>query len=158
MPPPLSSARRRSTGFTLIEVMIVVAIVAILAAIVLPSYRSYVIRGRLTEATSKLAGLRGQMEQYFQDNKNYGTASVSCGVPMAPSNSTYFTFSCYLTNDATATTQTDDQSFVLHAVGVNDMLGYQYTIDQSTNKKTTNFVGAASLPAACWITRAGDAC
>ncbi len=158
MHPSSSVASRRPSGFTLIEVMIVVAIVAILSAIVLPSYKGYVVRGRLSEATSKIAGLRGQMEQYFQDNRKYGTSGVSCGIPTAPNNSTYFTFSCYLTNDPAATTQTDDQSFVLHAVGIGAMAGYAFTIDQSSNKTTTAFVGAPSMPVSCWISRPGDAC
>ncbi len=158
MHPLRYSAPRRPAGFTLIEVMIVVAIIAILAAIVLPSYSSYITRGRLSEATSKIAGLRGQMEQYFQDNKNYGTSGTSCGVPTAPSNSNYFTFTCYLTNDPSATTQTDDQSFVLHAAGIGAMAGYEFTIDQSNGKATRAFVGAAGLPVACWLSRPGDQC
>ena len=138
--------------------MIVVAIIAILAAIVMPSYSRYVQRGRLTEATSKLSDLRTKMEQYFQDKKNYGTSGTGCGVPVAGNNSSYFTFTCYLTSDPAATTQADDQSFVLHAVGVSSMAGFEYTIDQSSAKQTSSFIGASGLPAACWLLRVGDSC
>ena len=65
---PFSSVWKRG-GFTLIEVMIVVAIVAILSAIAIPSYRNYVIRGKIPEATSNLSGQAVKMEQYFEDNK-----------------------------------------------------------------------------------------
>ena len=62
---------RSNSGFTLIEVMITVAIVAILAAIAVPSYNEYVQRARITEATSALADMRNKMEQYFQDNRTW---------------------------------------------------------------------------------------
>lgn len=152
------SRPRRPRGFTLIEIMIVVAIIAILAAIVMPSYSRYVQRGRLTEATSKLADLRTKMEQYFQDKRNYGISGTGCGVPVAANNSGYFTFTCYLTSDPTVTTQADDQSFVLHAVGISTMAGFEYTIDQSSAKRTPSFIGGSGLPAACWLLRAGDSC
>ncbi len=59
------------SGFTLIEMMITVAIVAILASVALPSYSEYVLRSKTEEATSGLAELRVRMEQYFQDNRKY---------------------------------------------------------------------------------------
>ena len=55
----------------MIEVMIVVAIVAILAAIALPNYADYVKRGKIIEATSALSDLRTRYEQFFLDNRTY---------------------------------------------------------------------------------------
>jgi type IV pilus assembly protein PilE len=52
-------------GFTLIELMITVAVIAILSAVALPSYREYVIRGNVPEATSRLATKQVQMEQFM---------------------------------------------------------------------------------------------
>lgn len=148
----------RAGGFTLIEVMMVVAIIAILSAVVMPSYGTYVQRGRLTEANAKLSDLRTKLEVYFQDNRNYGTSGTGCGVPLASSNSGYFTFTCFLASDPAATTQTDDQSFVLHAVGTGAMAGFEFTIDQSGGKQTRSFIGATGLPVACWKLRKGDLC
>ena len=54
-------------GFTLIELMITVAIIAILAAVALPAYSTYVTRARITDAVKGLSEMRLKMEQYFQD-------------------------------------------------------------------------------------------
>jgi len=73
---PVKCLTARQSGFTLIEVMIAVAIVGILIAIALPSYRNYVIRGKLVAGTNALANMRAQMEQYYQDNRTYATVSA----------------------------------------------------------------------------------
>ena len=73
----------RSRGFTLIELMIAVAIIAILAAIAIPSYTDYIRRGRLTEALGRLSAMRVKMEQYFQDNRVY-TGAVPATDTIAP--------------------------------------------------------------------------
>ncbi len=67
-------------GFSLIELMIVVAVDAILSAVAIPSYRDYTIRAQLVEAINSLADMRVRMEQFYADNRTYGAAA--CGVAM----------------------------------------------------------------------------
>ena len=64
-------SKRRTRGFTAIELMVVVAIVGILAAIALPSYFAYVQRGKVSEVTSILGDGRVAAEQFFNDNLTY---------------------------------------------------------------------------------------
>ena len=71
--------RSRARGFTLIELMVTVAIAAILASVAIPMYRDYVIRSRIIDATSKLSDFRVRMEQYFMDNRTYADGA-KCGV------------------------------------------------------------------------------
>jgi type IV pilus assembly protein PilE len=135
-------------GFTLVELMIVVAIVAILSMVALPSYQEYVIRGRIPEATSNLATRRVQMEQFFQDNRTYA-AAPACPTT-SDTTSQYFDFSC-----ASAATAT---SYTLQAVGKASMTGFTYTIDQQNVKATTAVPTGWTANAACWVTKKDGTC
>jgi len=79
----------RQRGFTLIELVIVIAIVAILVAIAVPAYQDYVVRGRRTEAMTGLADLQLRQEQFRTNNPSYSLASPAFPVPT----STFYTFS-----------------------------------------------------------------
>lgn len=144
----------RQRGFTLIEVMITVAIVGILAMVAYPSYRDYIIRGNVPEATSRLATKQVQMEQFFQDNRTYVGGP---GCTLDQTSSKYFDFSCTGAGAATATTYT------ITATGKGSMAGINYTIDQTGAKTTSITAGAPSgwtapSPNNCWATRKGGLC
>ena len=137
----------RRSGFSLIELMVTVAIAGILAAVALPSYSDYVTRGKIPEATSNLAMKRVQMEQYFQDNKTYASAPA-CTSDTASSQ--FFTFSCAAAATATA--------YTLQAVGTGTMTGFTYTVDQSNTKVTSAVPTGWTANATCWITKKGGTC
>lgn len=145
-------AARCQGGFTLIELMIAVAILGIILAIAFPSYKDSVTRSRIAEATGTLATTRVQLEQYYQDNRNYGSTSSACGVAM-PSNA-YFTLSCNWGSGGTS------QGFLLTATGKSSagMSGYTFTVDHNNAQVTTAFDGASGLPASCWLQRKGQTC
>ena len=64
-------------GFTLIELMIVIAIIGILAAIAIPAYQNYTIRAQVTEGLSLASGLKTDIEQYYSDSGNWPTSLPS---------------------------------------------------------------------------------
>ncbi len=144
----VSSGRRGAIGFTLLEVMIVVAIVAILAAIALPNYADYVKRGKIIEATSALSDLRTRYEQYFLDNRTYlnGCALIQPLVNTARA----FTITCA----DTATTYTGT------ATGkAGESMGlFTYTIDQNNAKTSVITEPGWSGNGTCWAIRKDGSC
>tara|TARA_R110000822_G_scaffold8816_14_gene34869 strand:- start:83 stop:508 length:426 start_codon:yes stop_codon:yes gene_type:complete len=71
---------KKQHGFTLIELMIAVAIVGILAAIALPNYTEYVKRASRAEAVAALLDAANKQEQYFVDNREYTELASDLGI------------------------------------------------------------------------------
>lgn len=72
--------RRSSAGFTLIEVMITVAIIAILVTVAMPAYRDHVVRSNRTAATGYMLELAALQERNFLDERAYATSMADLGV------------------------------------------------------------------------------
>ena len=66
-------ARAKSRGFTLIELMIVVAIIGVLSALAIPAFRSYVQKARMTEGSAFLGEIRQREEAYRAEFGQYAT-------------------------------------------------------------------------------------
>ena len=152
-----SSARQR--GFTLIELMITVAIVAILASIAYPSYRDYILRGQLVDATNGLSAMRADMERHFQDNRTYATVgsgstarTMPCQVDVSKRKVGNFTLGCAADPALSATT------FKLEAVGSGPTNGFTFTIDQANTRATSAAPSGWSTCTTSWILKRGQSC
>ncbi|MES2192141.1 MAG: type IV pilin protein [Pseudomonadota bacterium] len=77
---PLSRLRKRSSGFTLIELMITVVIIGILASIALPAYSSYIARARRADARAQLLLAAQFMQRFYAANDNYLTDRAGNGI------------------------------------------------------------------------------
>ena len=127
----------RDGGFSLIELMIVVAIAAVLLSIAIPSYREYVRRGAIEEVTAALGAGRVVAEQYFLDNRTYVDAPC-------PTSTAQFAIAC----------EFDVATYTMTATGSGNMANFVYTLNEADARTTAGPWGAG----ACWITRKGDTC
>jgi type IV pilus assembly protein PilE len=118
----MAATRRR--GFTLIELMMTVAVISLLAAIALPSYNSYITRSRVPVGLEALSSHAMRMEQGFQDTGNYGTTACRLATPSAAN----FSLSCTVSGGGSGFTTT--------ATGTGALSGYTYSIDHNGTRKT----------------------
>jgi len=146
---------RSTRGFTIIEVMIVVAIVAILASVAIPSYTDYIRRGKIQEASSALLAQRVKMEQFFQDNRQYTTVGAIISPCANNPALKYWTIDCPV---LTLTT------YQIRAQGNGDLTGLTFTINEGNQRASTVTAATAIANAGytgnanCWITRKGGTC
>lgn len=150
--PPLSFRRWPTRGFTLIEVMIALAIVTILGAIAYPSYRDYVLRGQLTDAVTGLSSFRADMERHFQDNRTFqtvGTFTAPCEVAQAQRTVGQFVVSC----SALAA-----NTYTLQAQGQGPVAAFTFTLTHQDARATTAAPTGWGTCGTRWVLKRGQGC
>ena len=142
--PALARAQR---GFTLIEVMIVVAIVAILSAIALPNYSEYIKRGQIVEGITPLADMGAKMEQFYQDNRTY-VAACQSKIAAEPAETARFKYSC----DA------HRSRYTVRAEGKGSMAGFAFVLTHEGARNTASTPPGWKAGSGCWSTRKDGSC
>lgn len=137
---------RKSSGFTLIEVMIVVAVVGILAAIAFPSYQEYVAKSRRADAQAALMELSQFMERHYTTAGGYQLNGNSGGHPVlpfttAPKDGGNVFYNLSLSGAAKS------QAYTLQAVPQNSMVGDKCG---TLTLASTGLRGAGGDVADCW--------
>ena len=144
---------KANSGFTLIEVMIVIVIISILAAIAVPNYIEYLTKSRITEAVSALSSMQVRMQQHFLDERTYVGACVASSVAPLPANTSNFTFTCSGLGAA---------AYQVDATGQGSMAGFQYRINMLTasGKSTVALPSGWTLPApsTCFVLNKAGGC
>jgi len=159
----MSYAHQRRRGFTLIELMIVVALIAVLSAFAIPSYRDHVIRGRLVDASNGLNTIRADMERHFQDNRTFATVTAGattrtlpCQRPAAELTFGKFVISC------TGADAPSPTAYKLTATGTGDMSTFGFTVDQLDRRTTTttytDWTAANPNTNTCWVLKRRQTC
>jgi type IV pilus assembly protein PilE len=122
-------------GFTLIELMIAVAVIAILAAIAIPNYNDYIRRSQLQEAFTNLSDFRIRMEQYYQDNRSYANGAACGAANPSAGSSKYFGFGCAL-NTTGGAPAGQSYTATATAIATASAAGAVFTINEKNVKAT----------------------
>jgi len=145
---PARSASRdlRPRGFTLLEMLIVIAVIAITAAFAVPAYGDYILRGRLTAGVAVLKATRDRLEIAYSDNRSYARDDGSCAVAVFVDRDSQFSFACTLASSG--------QRFTLTATGTGGSSGFSYSMDEAGIERTLGVRAgwtSATLPASRFI-------
>lgn len=137
--------KKQLSGFSLIELLIVLTIIGILASIAYPNYMDYLLRSKLTEPRAKLGEMRVKLEQYYQDNRTYLGACVAGTTAPLPTDAQYFVYSC-------PTLQAE--TYVVRADG----LGFRYELNQDNTRSTPTVPAGWTSSANCWVRSKDGGC
>ncbi len=139
---------KRQAGFTLIELLITLVIIGILTAVAVPAYGNYVLRTRLTDAYSGLAGVQPLAEQFWASERSYDGLDGD-GVNVLPAETENFTYTL---------SDSSDTSYTVTATGRNGAAGFAFTIDQNGNRATTAAPEGWDTSETCWISDKDGKC
>ena len=122
-----NSQMNKMRGFTLVELMIVVAIVGIIAAVAVPNYIDYVRRGHVADMTSALSDAKLRVEQRYADSRTYNNALCAADPGVEIQNTENHTVKCVTP---------DGQTYTITGTGKDSIDGFIYSVTETGAKRS----------------------
>lgn len=156
---PLRSPQRRNAGFTLIELMVAVAIVGILVRLAYPAYTQSVLKSHRAEAKSALLDLAAREERYFSTTNTYTSTGTALGyasgttltaaapLQVMTGSASYYSLSVQVPDPAAPASS---PSFLATATAVNSQVGDTKCKDYSLSQSGVQTVSGTDPPGNCW--------
>ena len=149
--------KRKDSGFSLIELMVVVAIATLLAAIAIPAYNSQIRKSRRTEAKTAIMDLASREERYYATQSTYSNDGVALqyGAAFPVSTGTYYQISSVVVKGPTAAAAGTYVLQVTPAAGstqLKDTSCQTFIVDQTGKQTSTDGLngGGNDTTSTCW--------
>lgn len=153
-----NTTRRTNDGFSLAELLVTLAIVALLAGLAIPAYSTYIKSAKLKEPPALLTHTAAQLEKTFLDFRSYarcddGASGDACKCNVTPASTASFAVNCKMRGDGYLLTASNVTLF-----GLGDGGSYVYTLDHLGRRATTYFAGKEIADTPCWVITEGTKC
>ena len=142
---------KKQQGFTLIELMIVVAIIGILAAIAIPAYQDYTIRAQVSEGLNLAGGAKAAVSEYTMDRGSFPNSNTQAGISAATDITGKYVTSVTVETTGIITVLYGQEAHTTLSGGELELSPFTNagSVEWDCRSNTSNVIADKHLPAAC---------